>query len=111
MPYLIVILLIVLQIPCIALCRACEADIPTGIDLGVAAICEDANLNSEFQRLELSIDSPQEPEADNGPPTKRRKLAEGSHLLDQITNNLYKMLGGVQTVEWVIYTACSIILW
>lgn len=88
-----------LKIPCIALCRACEADIPTGIDLDVAAICEDSNLNSEFQRLELSIDSPQEPEADNGPPTKRRKLAEGSHLLDQITNNLYKMLGGVQTVE------------
>lgn len=77
----------------------CEAGIPAGINLGVAPICEDANLNSEFQRLGLSIDSSQEPEPDNGPPTKRRKLAEGSDLLDRITNILYEMLGGVQTVE------------
>jgi serine/threonine-protein kinase ATR len=77
----------------------CEADIPAGINLGVVPICEDANLNSEFQRLELSIDSPQDPEPDNGPPNKRRKLAEGSDLLDRITNILYEMLGGVQTVE------------
>jgi serine/threonine-protein kinase ATR len=99
MHLVIEILLIILQLPSVALCRACEADLPTGIDLGMVHACEDVNISLEFQLLDLSIESPQKQEADNGPPSKRRKLDEGSHLLDRITNDLYEMLGGVQTAE------------
>jgi serine/threonine-protein kinase ATR len=93
-------LLIAIQIPCLALCRACEADISSEVNLGTVIECDSSHLRSEFQRLDLSIHSPKGPDLENGPPSKRRKLhEEGPEFFERIIGDLDSMLGGPQTVE------------
>ncbi len=78
---------------------ACEVEAPSKIDLGTRRACDNESLSKEFQYLDLSMDNPQKQQSDNGPPSKRRKLDEGPQLFERITNDLYKMLGGVQNAE------------
>jgi hypothetical protein len=82
-----------------ALCRACEVEIPNGTDLGIVLACDDANLSAEFQSLALSVGNSQEVELDNGPPSKRQKVGEDSPLLSRIAKDVYALLGGIQIAE------------
>ncbi len=93
-------MLIAIQIPCLALCRACEAEFLSEVNLGTIAACESEHLRSEFHRLDLGIEGLKAPELDNGPPSKRRRLHdEGPYLFERITGDLDSLLGGPQTAE------------
>lgn len=58
---------------------------------------EDADLNSEFHRLEL--DSLQKQVVDSDRPSKRRKLSAESSLLGDVTATLYSLLGSQKVTD------------
>ena len=94
------ILLIALQIPCIALCQACEAATPSQINLDSLATFESDDLGVEFRRLNLSVEGPIVADTDSGPPSKRRRLdGGGADVLERITSRLETMLQGPQVAE------------
>jgi len=54
---------------------------------------ENVDLQAELDRLRSHVDDLSLFAVDNGPPTKRRKVREEDHLLDEVVFDLYALLG------------------
>jgi hypothetical protein len=78
----------------VTLSLACGITSTTETDIQEARF-DTAALRIEFERLGLQPDISKSPNTENGPPSKRRKIAEaeGPYLFDAITSDLYGLLG------------------
>jgi hypothetical protein len=78
-----------------ALCEACETDMRKILDLNTSESFDSVELNVEFRRI--GLDSFQNRTNDE-PPSKRRRIKE-TDLLDEITADLYSLLGSQQVTD------------
>src|SRR5437899_1171527 len=103
----VLMLLIVLQVACTILRQACGDKVPLHKDGVDSAIFESPSLVAEFQSLGLhevkpkSVQSKVDSQAqiDDGPPTKRRKIRDGVNILEEITADLYELLGAQRATD------------
>lgn len=87
---------------CASLCQGCyEATSPHSDSTVKSPKFEHPALLAEFQRLGLdqvksktqSLKAAALPQVDDGPPTKRRKINNNVSLFEEITADLYELLG------------------
>jgi hypothetical protein len=75
----------------------CNADSSNVPELATVDSYDSMELNAEF--LNLGIEKLQNKSADIGPPSKRRKVERTYDSFDEVTSDLYSILGAQKAVE------------
>jgi hypothetical protein len=76
----------------IALCHACGTESSKESDPDVLEAFDSVELQAELDRLRDHIDLLSLLAVENGPPSKRIKLREEGHLLDEVVSDLSALL-------------------
>jgi hypothetical protein len=71
--------------------QECQTEVPKSFNLSFADSFDSADLDGEFRRMDL--DSMQQKELAQLPPTKRRKIRSEPDILEEVTTKLYSLLG------------------
>ena len=79
----------------LALCRACEINASKNATINTFESFDSIELDAEFRRLGLDSFHTR---AEDAPPNKRRRVRE-MDLLDEVTANLYSLLGSQEVTD------------
>ena len=89
--------LIVFQRAAITLLRQCQVEIGNPLGLSFEESFDSADLDRDFRRM--GLDAMQQQELVVVPPTKRRKLHTETDILEEVTTNLYTLLGSQSAID------------
>jgi serine/threonine-protein kinase ATR len=81
----------------LALYETCQVAPPSVPEIDASTSFENSELDAQLRRL--GFESPSVREADNGPPSKRRKIQEEFDVFDQTVSCLYSLLGAQKATD------------